>query len=288
MELRQLEYFVGVAEVKHFTRAAEQLMVSQSGLSAAIRSLEEELGAQLFVRNTRSVHLTDVGTAFLPAARQTLARAAAAWSVVADVQGLLRGRLAVGTVQCLFGVDVPALLDAFHTKYPAVQIQLLQDGTMELIGAIRDGSIDLGFVSLGAHDVDDLDVIVLKEEPMVVACPPDHRLAAESEVHLTDLDGESFIDFTSHWGSREHADRMLAEAGVHREVALQVNDVFLLLDLVERGLGVAVVPKHFEKKTDKVSFRPISDTRQWRTALVTQPSDRRSRTGEAFLNLALS
>ena len=161
MELRQLEYFVGVAEERHFTRAAEQLMVSQSGLSAAIRSLEDELGAPLFVRSTRSVDLTDVGKAFLPEARQTLARAAAAWSAVAEVQGLLRGTLTVGTVQCLYGVDLPALLDVFHEKYPAVEIHLIQDGTLELIGGVRDGSIDLAFVALGTHPVDDLEARVI-------------------------------------------------------------------------------------------------------------------------------
>ena len=288
MELRQLEYFVGVAEERHFTRAAEQLMVSQSGLSAAIRSLEDELGAPLFVRSTRSVDLTDVGKAFLPEARQTLARAAAAWSAVAEVQGLLRGTLTVGTVQCLYGVDLPVLLDVFHEKYPAVEIHLIQDGTQELIGGVRDGSIDLAFVALGTHPVDDLEARVIDAEPMVLACAPDHRLAAESGIQLTELDGESFVDFISHWGSREQADRMLAEAGVHRFVALQVNDVHLLLNLVGRGLGIAVVPKHFEQKTNNVRFRPIADTRQWQTALIAQHTDRRSRAGQALLELTFS
>ena len=159
---------------------------------------------------------------------------------------------------------------------------------MELIGGVRDGSIDLAFVALGTHPVDDLEARVIDAEPMVLACAPDHRLAAESGIQLTELDGESFVDFISHWGSREQADRMLAEAGVHRFVALQVNDVHLLLNLVGRGLGIAVVPKHFEQKTNNVSFRPIADTRQWQTALIAQHTARRSRAGQALLELTFS
>src|SRR5437868_13472950 len=100
MELRQLEYFVAVAEERHFTRAASRMHVAQSGLSASIGSLERELGARLFVRNTRSVELTDEGRALLTEARHTLAGVAAAKDAVAAVHGLLRGTLAGRTVQC--------------------------------------------------------------------------------------------------------------------------------------------------------------------------------------------
>src|SRR5689334_8428083 len=109
MELRQLEYFVAVAEDRHFTRAAQRLMVSQSGLSASVRALERELGSALFTRTTRSVELTGAGRALLGEATRTLAGARAAREAVAAVQGLLRGTLAVGTEQCVT-VNVGALL----------------------------------------------------------------------------------------------------------------------------------------------------------------------------------
>src|SRR6478672_3240069 len=101
MDLRQLEHFVAVAEEKHFTRASERLFISQSGLSASIRALEKELDAELFDRNTRRVALTDAGLALLEESRRTLASVVAARDAVAAVQGLRRGRLRVGTEQCL-------------------------------------------------------------------------------------------------------------------------------------------------------------------------------------------
>ncbi|PLW73181.1 LysR family transcriptional regulator, partial [Streptomyces sp. DJ] len=101
MELRHLEHFVAVSEEQHFTRAAERLHIAQSGLSASVRSLERELGADLFTRTTRQVRLTEAGRALLVEARRTLASAAAAREAVAAVRGLLRGTLAVGTEQCM-------------------------------------------------------------------------------------------------------------------------------------------------------------------------------------------
>ncbi len=99
MELRHLEHFIAVAEQKHFTRAAEAMSISQSGLSASIRALERELHASLFVRNTRSVELTEAGRALLCEGRRALAAAEAAKDAVAAVQGLLRGHLTVGLEQ---------------------------------------------------------------------------------------------------------------------------------------------------------------------------------------------
>ena len=102
MELRQLEYFVAVAEECHFTRAANRLHVAQSGLSASIRLLERELGASLFLRSTRRVELTPAGRALLIEARRALSATDAAKDAVAAVQGLLRGSLAIGSLQCLW------------------------------------------------------------------------------------------------------------------------------------------------------------------------------------------
>src|SRR5262245_46069035 len=124
MELRHLEYFVAVAEERHFTRAAERMGVAQSGLSASIRSLERELDADLFVRHTRRVELTDAGRALLTEANRTLASAAAAREAVDAVRGLVRGSLSVGSEQCLGVIDLPPLLASFRRAHPGVEISL--------------------------------------------------------------------------------------------------------------------------------------------------------------------
>ena len=117
MELRQLQHFVAVAEEMHFTRAARRVNIVQSALSTSIRALEEELATKLFMRNTRQVQLTTAGRVFLDKARLALEAVREARDAVAAVQGLTRGRLAIGTVQSLPAfVDLPALLASFITN----------------------------------------------------------------------------------------------------------------------------------------------------------------------------
>jgi DNA-binding transcriptional LysR family regulator len=265
VEVRQLEYFVAVAEECHFTRAAKRMHVAQSGLSASIRSLEVELGAPLFVRSTRQVELTQAGRALLVEARRALGSIDAARDAVAAVQGLLRGTLSVGSLQCLHVIHLPAVLAAFHAAHPGVEIRLRQAGSADLVDEVRSGRIDVAFVTRPAKPADDVRVSILAAEPLVLACPPDHPMAQRRSVHPSELQGESFVDFNSGWGTRDVVDQTLAAAGVDRHVAVEVNDVHSLLDFVGFGLGVALVPQSFSLKTDLVRFigldgGPVAET----------------------------
>ncbi|MGV9994468.1 LysR substrate-binding domain-containing protein [Streptomyces sp. NPDC003374] len=249
MELRHLQHFVAVAEDQHFTRAAERLMVSQSGLSASIRALERELRAPLFVRTTRRVTLTGAGRALLVEAERILAQVRAAHEAVAAVQGVLRGTLSLGTEQCIAGVHVARLLAAFRRRHPDVEIRLRQAGSGALAEEVAAGRLDLAFAYRTRPDTDQLRSVPLTSEPMTVLCHPGHRLA-ESGAALTaeDVAREVFVDFHPDWGPRRTTDAAFAAAGLRRTVALEVNDVHSLLDLVDEGLGVAVVPRHFRHK----------------------------------------
>ncbi|WP_181764063.1 LysR family transcriptional regulator [Streptomyces albidus (ex Kaewkla and Franco 2022)] len=260
MELRHLEYFVTVAEERHFTRAAERLLVSQSGLSASVRALERELGAKLFVRTTRSVELTGAGKALLSEATRTLASMRAAKEAVAAVQGLLRGSLSVGTEQCIAGVHVPRLLARFREEHPKVEIRLRQAGSAQLAEAVGAGRLDLAFVALCAPPPQGVRLMPLTEEPLILLCHPGHSLAAGEEARWAELKGEALVDFQSDWGVRQSTDRAFAAAGVERQVALEVNDVHSMLELVEQGLGVAVVPRHFARKPQAAGLRSVELT----------------------------
>ncbi|WP_327112702.1 LysR family transcriptional regulator [Streptomyces sp. NBC_01341] len=252
MELRQLEHFVAVAEEQHFTRAAERLAVSQSGLSASVRALEQELRAPLFSRTTRSVRLTEAGQALLVEAERTLAGARAARDAVDAVRGLLRGTLTLGVEQCVAGVSPARLLAAFRREHPHMEIRLRQEGTSSLLEGVAGGRLDLAFAATVSPPEWRGDLVPLAREPMIVLCAPGHRLAAKGTppVAWSALDGESFIDFHPDWGPRRAADEAFAAAGVRRTVALEVSDVHSLLELVHQGLGIAVVPHHFSRKPE--------------------------------------
>ena len=256
MELRQLEHFVAAAEERHFTRAARRLHIVQSGLSASIRALERELGAALFVRSTRRVELTQAGLALLPEARRTLAAAAAAGDAVAAVQGLLRGTLAVGTMQILPpAVDLVAVLGRFHAAHPGVELRLRQAGT--LLEEVAAGALDLALVAPVGRPPRGLVVRRLASDPLLVACAPAHPLASRGQLDLADLAGEPFVDFQPDWGLRMLVDQQLAAAGLDRHTALEVNDLPTLLELVAHGLGVALVPEVVTGHPAEVRYLPL-------------------------------
>jgi len=254
VELRQLEYFVAVAEECHFTRAARRMHVAQSGLSASIRALEVELGAPLFLRTTRQVELTQAGRALLPEARRALGTIESARDAVAAVQGLLRGTLSVGSLQCLHVVHLPAVLARFHEIHPGVEIRMRQSGNAELVEEVRAGRLDLAFVTRQPKIADDLRVSTLAAEPLVLACAPESPFATRESVALEELAGQPFVDFNADWGTRDEVDRALTAAGVERRVAVEVNDVHSLLDFVGFGLGVALVPQSFAVKPTRAHF----------------------------------
>ena len=284
MDLRQLEHFVTVAEERHFTRASQRLFISQSGLSASIRALEKELDAELFDRNTRRVELTDAGQALLEESRRTLASVLAARDAVAAVQGLLRGRLRVGTEQCLGVLDVPTELARFHTEHPGVELFVQQAGSARLIDEVRSGRLDVAFVAGSISVPDDIRFLSLASEPMTLICGPEHPLSRRKRIDWRSLSEESFIDFTTDWGSRQVTDQAFAAAGVARHITSEVNDVHTLLDLVGHGLGVAVVPGHIaRKKAGKLACLPLpADAPRWEVTIAL-PASTTTAASERFL-----
>jgi DNA-binding transcriptional LysR family regulator len=270
VELRQLEYFIAVAEESHFTRAAKRMQVAQSGLSASIRALERELGASLFLRSTRSVKLTAAGNALLVEARRALSATDAAKDAVAAVNGLLRGSLAVGSLQCLHSLHLPAVLARVAAAYRGLDISLRQGGSHELTEQVRAGRLDIAFVSRPVRSPEALIVEPLASEPLVLACCPGHPFAARTHIEPAELRDERFVDFQRDWGTRDLADRVLTDAGIDRRVALEVTDVHSLLDLVTFGLGVAIVPRSFAAKTDRARFIPLAGAvPAWETVTIT-------------------
>ncbi|GAA0918818.1 LysR family transcriptional regulator [Streptomyces thermoalcalitolerans] len=288
MELRHLQHFVAVAEERHFTRAAERLMVSQSGLSASIRSLERELRTPLFVRTTRRVTLTEAGRALLGEAERILAQVRAAYEAVAAVQGVLRGTLSLGTEQCVAGVYVAGLLAAFRRQHPDVEIRLRQAGSGALAEEVAAGRLDLAFAYRTRADTDQLRSVSLAGEPMTVLCHPGHRLAA-SGAALTpqDVGGEVFVDFHPDWGPRRTTDAVFAAAGIRRTVALEVNDVHSLLDLVDENLGIAVVPRHFRHKRPSLTALPLKESTgaEYETVALLPPEQATSPAARALVAL---
>jgi DNA-binding transcriptional LysR family regulator len=242
MELRHLEHFAAVAEDQHFTRAADKLHMAQSALSESIRTLERELGTTLFERTTRRVALTEPGRALLVEARRTLAAAADARAAVAAVEGLERGHLSVGIMQNIGTVRSAVFFGHFRRRHPSIQLELRQASALTLADQVRDGALDLAFVALPAERLGGLDATALSVEPLLLCCSRSHPLASRRSVGLQELGDETFVEFQADWGVRMVVDRAFGGAGIHRHIAVEVNDTGMLLDLVAHDIGIALVP----------------------------------------------
>ncbi len=248
MDLKQLEHFVAAADEQHFTRAARRMNIVQSGLSASIRALEEELGAPLFVRTTRRVELTVAGRVLYEKAQSIIAGAREARQAVAAISGLERGSLSIGTCASLNSFfDLPLLLGEFHALYPAIEIRLCHSTAATLMEKVKTGGLDLAFLPLYEKSRDIVSTPIASDT-LVVAYPLGHALEGRNNVALHSLAGETFVDFQKDQGTRRIVDQAFAALNVVRKTAMEVGDVQVLLDLVARGFGIALVPHTFARQ----------------------------------------
>jgi DNA-binding transcriptional LysR family regulator len=244
VDLKQLEHFVAVAEERHFTRASRRLNLVQSGLSASIRALEDDLGGPLFMRSTRRVALTPAGEVLLDEARRVLAAARDARNAVTQVHGLARGRLSIGAIHSLAPfIDLPASLGQFRAAFGGIDIELTLDGSRALIDEVREGRIDIAFTQPCTPAPDDLGFRMFACEGMVVVCAAHHRFAGASGLRLADLVDETFADLRHEWTVRRLVDQSFAALGLQRRTGFEANDMPMLLELAAQGLAIAMVPE---------------------------------------------
>ena len=260
MELRQLRYFITVAEELSFTRAAARLFAAQSTVSAAVRALEEELQVSLFDRSTRTVALSSAGEVFLPEAKSVVAAAERAREVVGEASRTLRGSLRVGTMTRITALDLPRLVGAFRQRHPLVdiRIQVSGSGAGGIAEDVRRGRLDVGVVALAATDAHDLDLRQFATIPYVVILPSEHPLAQREHIALKDLAHENFVSGANGFGSRAAMDRAFGELGITRRVSVEITDIASAASYVRAIGGAAVVPRYEPVSTAGVVIKPVS------------------------------
>ncbi len=241
MELRQLEYLVAVAEEASFTRGAQRVHISQSGVSAQIRQLEHDLGAILIDRSGRTATLTEAGRAAVKHAREMLAAAAALRQAVDEVTGLLSGRLTVGMVTACTITALFDALAAFHRAHPGVAITLLEDNSAALAEHARSGAIDVALIGAAGGPPPELASFPVVSERLVAAVPHDHHCPERVQLTLADLADSLLICMPEGTGIRTAFDQAAALAGLKLQIALEASAPNAVADLAARGLGVAIL-----------------------------------------------
>ncbi|HTY05422.1 MAG TPA: LysR family transcriptional regulator [Gemmatimonadales bacterium] len=289
MELRQLAYFAAVAEERSFSRAARRVNIVQSGLSASIRALEQELGLILLVRTTRRVDLTEAGRVFLAEVRRVQAAVQGARDAAESVRGMLRGTVHIGTMQRLAPLfDLPAVLARFRAQHPAVEIRLRQSSSGGMMAEVGEGALDFAFLAHTGTVPRGISLTPLGDDPLVFACAAAHPLARHPHVSLPMIADLAFVEFEPQWAVRIMVDRAFSSAHIDRHIAFELNDVPTMLDLVAHGLGVAVLPGFITKNVPGLMGIPLDPPAgRWRLVLARRERHPLGPAARALLGLIL-
>ncbi|WP_114811003.1 LysR family transcriptional regulator [Paraburkholderia kururiensis] len=239
--LRQLRVFIEVARRQSFSRAGDEIGLTQSAVSRCVRELEAEIGLKLIDRTTRDVQLTDVGANLVASVSRLLADLDDTLREVREIGEQRRGRVVVAaspTVACRL---MPRVIAACGRQFPYVALGLRDDVQSDVVRKVRSGEVDFGVI-IGPFAAEDLTSETVMTDSFCVVMRHDHALAGRREVAWKDLDGEQLVMLDQASGSRPIIDAVMNEQGVHVTVAQELGHSATVYGLVEAGIGLSVLP----------------------------------------------
>jgi len=276
MNFRALQYFVKLAELKHFSRAAEACFVSQPTLSTQVRKLEEELGVSLVERAPRKVMLTPIGEDIAHRARHVLRDIEHIKTAARRSKDPATGTIKLGIFPTLAPYLLPHVIPEIRKHYPELGLQLAEEKTDDILRMLDQGQLDAGLLALPL-EAQGMEVKVLFEEPFVVAMPASHPLSDKKIISLQDLEGEELLLLEEGHCLRQHALAVCQLAGAHERVDFHATSMETLRHMVAANAGVTLMPMLSVKPpippTDNIALRPFAAPAPSRTiALVWRSS----------------
>jgi LysR family hydrogen peroxide-inducible transcriptional activator len=276
MNIRALQYFVKLAELRHFSKAAEACFVSQPTLSTQIRKLEEELGVSLVERAPRKVMLTPIGEDIAHRARYILRDIEHIKDAARRSKDPETGTIKLGIFPTLAPYLLPHVIPQIRRRYPELRLQLAEEKTEEILNMLDTGQLDAGLLALPV-DEHGMEIEVLFTEPFVTAMPASHRLCDKQKIELKDLAGEELLLLEEGHCLRQQALDVCELAGAHERVDFHATSMETLRQMVAANAGVTLMPVLAVKppipETGNISLRPFSQPAPSRTiALVWRTS----------------
>lgn len=276
MELRQLRYFVEVAEREHISEAAEHLHVAQSAISRQIANLEEELGTPLFERIGRNVKLTPIGKTFLEHTITALKAIDFAAKQVEEYLDPAKGTIKIGFPTSLASYVLPTVISAFKKEYPDVSFHLRQGTYKFLIDAVKNRELNLAFLGPLPPKDEAINPTILFSENISALLPANHRLAKNEQINLVDLRNENFVLFPEGYILHKVAIEACRSVGFVPTVTSEGEDMDALKGLVAAGIGVTLLPESsLYDSTPRFTVKmPIAIPAIRRTVGVISPTNR--------------
>ena len=286
MTLTQLEIFSLVAELRGFTAAANRLGISQSAVSHALKSLEQELGVELFRRHQSQVELSDIGQQLLLRARAMLGLANTLRQEAADARGMKSGTLRIGSFGPTSSIKLlPMILLHYRSAHPGIEVHIDEGPDRQVIQWLEERRIDVGFVVLPE---DRFDTFMLIEDQLVALLPHDHPLAGHESLSLSDLCHDPFV--LTEAGSSELVSRMFSAARLTPNTRYRCSQLLSTLDTVSRGDALTVVAEGSlpDDSGDRFVKKPLLPAVTRRVGLAVLDQRQSSPATLAFIKLASS
>lgn len=288
MEHRYLRYFVAVARAGNFTRAAEELKISQPPLSQQIQRLEREVGTPLLRRLSRGVELTEAGEAFYVDACQILALTDAAVEKVKGIARGINGSLSMGIASSdAFHPNIFATIRQFQLTHPGVTIHQMEANMAALMAALNEGELDMAFIRLPCENSKVFNLRIVDQEPMVIALNRAHPLAGEDALRLEQLWDVPLVLFPQAIapGIYELIYNSCLRAGIDMSQIYESSQISSSLNMVNAGFGFALVPKSMMCISHpEVTWHPIAGPAVTTDIAIAWRRFERSRTVKAFLD----
>lgn len=290
LTLRQLKVFESVARLGSFTRAAEELHLSQPAVSMQVKQLEESVGLPLFEQLGKKIYLTDAGREMHHYSREIGRQLQEAENVLEEMRGLKRGKLVISMVSNA-NYFIPRLLSVFCQRFPGIAVNLDVANREKLLKQLADNEMDLGIMGQPPEEADAVAEPFL-DNPLVVIAAPTHPLAAEQHIPIARLEGETFLLREKGSGSRIAMERIFAQHGIAPPQGMEMSTTEAVKQAVAAGMGLAVVSLHtvgLELETGRLAVLDVEDfplLRHW--YVVYRKGKRLSGVAQAFHDFLLN
>lgn len=276
MDIKRLDTFLAIVDTGTFAAAADEMRTGQSSVSASIRVLERDLGAQLFDRSARTAVLTAAGRALVPRARALSREAALTRRLVQEAEKQLSGELRLGVISSIDPFPLPRILREFTATHPLVWLRVLTDsvGTYGLLDRLQRSELDLAIVAAPFPQFGDTELITaqLAAGELVCITAPDDPIAERRHLELGDVAGRTWIEAPAGQTNRASTDAAFAAAHLTRTVSVEIGVPSDVPDYVAAGVGLAFVPDFLVQGRDDVRILPLQDARlHWSTTLTRLP-----------------
>jgi len=260
MNLKQLQYFVKLAETEHYRRAAESLYITEPSLNRAIRDMEGELGLRLFEKKGRNIYLTKYGRMFLPYVKRSLQELDKGTNIMQAYTRPDHGRIILGFIYTMGYTFVPELITQFQAipQHKGITFDFKQGTTSQIAKDLKDEKMDVAFCSY-VEDEPDIIFYPISEEELVVAVPKGHPLGDRESVSLKELEPYPFISFSKNSGLYEMVTHIMNEADSHPDVVCHIEEDNAMAGLVSSGYGVAIIPDFYTLKYYNLDRIPIAN-----------------------------